>query len=170
MLHQVGVSFNLYYDARKEKLKHYFIHIPMIQSYIVLLTAQHTFRTKIQTRFITCSLLSHFLANRTHILCAQYIWLGVFFFYKRGIAHDLMGKMSWRLYSINLNFVLCHYEWTTPDSRNTPSTTNLEEEETVDAPENDGNASMPEQVNRPNPCRKKMMMIISLYLNFVNLN
>jgi len=47
---------------------------------------------------------------------------------------------------------------TTPDSRNTPSTTNLEEEETVDAPGND-NASMPEQVKRPNPCRKMMMMI-----------
>ena len=37
-------------------------------------------------------------------------------------------------------------EWTTPDFRNTPSTTNLEEEEIVDAPGNDGNASMPEQV------------------------
>jgi hypothetical protein len=54
----------------------------------------------------------------------------------------------------------------TPDSRNTPSTTNLEEEETVDAPGNDGNASMPEQVKRPNPLRKKktmmmMMMMIS---------
>jgi hypothetical protein len=37
-------------------------------------------------------------------------------------------------------------KWTTPDSRNTPSTTNLEEEETVYVPGNDGNASMPEQV------------------------
>ena len=45
-------------------------------------------------------------------------------------------------------------ERTTPDSRNTPSTTNLEEEEIVDAPGNDGNASMPEQVKRPNPWRK----------------
>jgi hypothetical protein len=34
-------------------------------------------------------------------------------------------------------------EWTTPDFRNTPSTTNLEEEEIVDAPGNDCNASMP---------------------------
>ena len=42
-------------------------------------------------------------------------------------------------------------DWTTPDSRNTSSTTNLEEEEIVDAPGNDGNASMPEQVKRPNP-------------------
>jgi len=33
-------------------------------------------------------------------------------------------------------------EWTTPDCRNTPSTTNLEEEEIVDALGNDGNASM----------------------------
>ena len=50
-------------------------------------------------------------------------------------------------------------EWTTPDFRNTPSTTNLEEEEIVDALGNDANASMPKQVNRPNPWRKSMMMI-----------
>jgi len=49
-------------------------------------------------------------------------------------------------------------EWTTPDCRNTPSTTNLEEEETVDAPGNDGNASMPEQVKRTNPWTKMMMI------------
>ena len=53
-------------------------------------------------------------------------------------------------------------EWTTPDSRNTPSTTNLEEEEIVDAPGNDGNASMPEQVKRPNPWRKMTMMMNQL--------
>jgi hypothetical protein len=56
-------------------------------------------------------------------------------------------------------------EWTTLDSRNTPSTTNLEEEEIVDAPENDGNASMPEPVKQPNPSKKKrkkkMMMMIT---------
>jgi len=40
-----------------------------------------------------------------------------------------------------------------------PSTTNLEEEEVVDAPGNDGNASMPKQVKRPNPWRKMMMKI-----------
>jgi len=51
-------------------------------------------------------------------------------------------------------------EWTTPDSRNTPSTTNLEEDEIVDAPGNDGNVSMPEQFKRPNPWRKKMMMMM----------
>jgi hypothetical protein len=33
--------------------------------------------------------------------------------------------------------------WITLDFRNTPSTTNLEEEEIVDASGNDGNASMP---------------------------
>ena len=53
-------------------------------------------------------------------------------------------------------------EWTTPEFRNTPSTTNLEEEEIVDAPGNDGNASMPEQVKRPNPWRKMMMMMMKL--------
>jgi len=43
----------------------------------------------------------------------------------------------------------------------TPSTTNLEEEEeTVDALGNNGKASMPEQVNRPNPWKKKMVMIL----------
>jgi hypothetical protein len=40
----------------------------------------------------------------------------------------------------------------------TPSTTKLREKEIVDAPGNDGNASMPEQVNRPNPWKKTMMM------------
>jgi hypothetical protein len=47
-------------------------------------------------------------------------------------------------------------EWITPNSRDTPSTTNLEEEEIVDAPENDGKASMPEQ--EPNPWKKMTMM------------
>jgi len=56
-------------------------------------------------------------------------------------------------------------DWTTPDSRNTPSTTNLEEEEIVDAPGNDGNASTPEEFKRPNPWRK-MMMTLMLY-NFI---
>jgi len=57
-------------------------------------------------------------------------------------------------------------EWTTPDPRNTPSTTNLEEEEIVDAPGNDGNASMPEQIKRPNPWRKTMM--ISQYQQIIH--
>ena len=55
-------------------------------------------------------------------------------------------------------------EWTTPDSRNTPSTTNLEEEEIMDDPENDGNASMSEQVKRPNPWSKMIMMSNVKYL------
>ena len=46
-------------------------------------------------------------------------------------------------------------------ARNTPSTTNLEEEEIVDAPGNDGNVSMPEKVKRPNPWRKMIMMMIN---------
>jgi hypothetical protein len=50
-------------------------------------------------------------------------------------------------------------EWKTPDFRNTPSTTNPEGEEIVDAPGKDGNALMPEQAKRPNPCREMMMMI-----------
>jgi hypothetical protein len=41
-------------------------------------------------------------------------------------------------------------ERTAPDCRNTHSTTNLEEEEIVDAPGNDDNVSMSEQVKRPN--------------------
>jgi len=49
-------------------------------------------------------------------------------------------------------------EWTTPDFRNTVSTTNPKEEEIVDALGKDGNASMLEQFNRPNPWRKMMIM------------
>jgi len=60
-------------------------------------------------------------------------------------------------------------EWTTPDSRNTPSTTDLEEEETVGAPGNDGNASMPEHVKRPNPWTK-MMMIMMIYFPTYNIH
>ena len=43
-----------------------------------------------------------------------------------------------------------------------PSITNLEEEEIVDASGNDGNVSIPEQVKRPNPWRKMMMMITTV--------
>ena len=53
-------------------------------------------------------------------------------------------------------------EWTTPDSRNTPSTTNFEEEEIMGALGNDDNASMPEQLRRPNPWRKMMMMMMMM--------
>jgi hypothetical protein len=41
-----------------------------------------------------------------------------------------------------------------------PSTANPEEKEIVDVPENDGNASIPEQVKRPNPWKMLMMMNI----------
>ena len=60
-------------------------------------------------------------------------------------------------------------EWTTPDFRNTPSTTNLDEEEIVDALGNDGNASMPEQVNRPNPWRKMMIIIKAEFHTLLNI-
>ena len=50
-------------------------------------------------------------------------------------------------------------EWTTPDSRNTPSNTIPEDEEIVDAPGNDSNASIPKQVKRPNPWRKMMIIM-----------
>jgi hypothetical protein len=46
-------------------------------------------------------------------------------------------------------------EWTTPDYRNTASTANLEEEGIVDAAGNDDNASIPEQVKRPHPWRRR---------------
>jgi hypothetical protein len=62
-------------------------------------------------------------------------------------------------------------EWKTPDFRNTPSTTNLKGEEVEDAPGKDGNASMPEQVKRPNPWREMMIIMIgySLELKFKEL-
>ena len=50
----------------------------------------------------------------------------------------------------------------TPDSRNTLSPTNPGEEGIPDAPGNDGNASMPEQVKRSNPWRKMMMMMMNV--------
>jgi hypothetical protein len=53
-------------------------------------------------------------------------------------------------------------EQTTPDSRNTPPTTNLEEEEIVYAPGNEGNASMPKQIKRLNPWMMMMMMMIAI--------
>ena len=55
-------------------------------------------------------------------------------------------------------------EWTTPEFRNTLSTTNLEEEEIMDAPGNDGNTSVPEQVKRPNPWRKMIMMMMMMMM------
>jgi hypothetical protein len=59
-------------------------------------------------------------------------------------------------------------EWITTDCRNTPSTTNPEDEAMADAPGKDGNASMPEQVKRPNPWRKMMMMItITVFVPFI---
>jgi len=49
-----------------------------------------------------------------------------------------------------------------PPTATTRARQSGEEEEIVDAPGNDGNASMGEQVKRPNPWRKMMMMNILL--------
>jgi len=54
-------------------------------------------------------------------------------------------------------------EGTTTECRNTPATTNPEDEEIVDAPGKDGNASMPEQVKRPNTWRKTIMKKFKLW-------
>jgi hypothetical protein len=55
-------------------------------------------------------------------------------------------------------------EWTTPDSRNKPSATNLEEEGFVDALGNNGNSSMPEEFKRCNPWRNMMMMMMMIMI------
>jgi hypothetical protein len=44
--------------------------------------------------------------------------------------------------------------------------TRLKEEEIVDAPGNDGNASMSEQFKRPKPWRKMMIIIIIIIITF----
>ena len=49
-------------------------------------------------------------------------------------------------------------------SETRPQIQNLEEEEIVDALGIGGNASMPEQVNRPNPWRKMMMMMMMMMM------
>jgi hypothetical protein len=48
-----------------------------------------------------------------------------------------------------------------------PSTTDHDGEEIVDAPGKDGNASIPEQVKRPNPWRKMMMVMMSTFRKYV---
>jgi len=55
-----------------------------------------------------------------------------------------------------------------PNCRNTPSNANLEEEEIVDDPGNDGNASMSEQVKRPNPWRKMIVYLLICQIYFWN--
>jgi hypothetical protein len=77
-----------------------------------------------------------------------------------------MEKISWTDHVRNKEVLLRVKEYRNilhkinkPDSRNTPLHTNPGEEGIADAPGNDGNASMPEQVKRPNPWRKMMMML-----------
>jgi len=79
------------------------------------------------------------------------------------IARYFRYAPSYTQYSYYVLFSTILKEWTTPYFRNTPSTINLEEEEIVDAPANHGNASMPEQIKRPNPWRKMMMMRMTSY-------
>jgi hypothetical protein len=50
----------------------------------------------------------------------------------------------------------------TTESQNTPSTTNPQYEEIVDAPGKDGITSMPGQSKRPNPWRKMTMMMMMM--------
>jgi len=63
----------------------------------------------------------------------------------------------------------------TTDSLNTPSTSNAEDEDIVYAPGKYGDASMPDQVKRPNPLKKMIMMmmmmimIINLEFYFINI-
>ena len=67
------------------------------------------------------------------------------------------------IYSLSLSLSIYIYIYMCILYIYTPSTTNFEEEGIVYAPGNDGNASMPEQVKRPNPWRK-MMKIIYIYI------
>jgi len=57
-------------------------------------------------------------------------------------------SLEYEMYEPNANEIgsATLREWITTDCRNTPSTTNPEDEVIVDAPGNDGDASMPEQV------------------------
>ena len=86
--------------------------------------------------------------------------------YFKHAAHVLQRSLEYKTWDPNTNKIWSTIlkEWTTPESRNRPSTTNLEEEEIADTPGNDGNASMPEQFKRRNPWRKMMMMISVCHL------
>ena len=52
-------------------------------------------------------------------------------------------------------------EWTTTDCRNTSSNINIKEEGIVDDLRKDGNASMTEQVKRPNPWKRMTFLLIN---------
>ena len=65
--------------------------------------------------------------------------------------------MSTEYIYIHYIYIYIYIVYIMNESRNTTSTTNIEEEDIVDAPGNDGNASMPEQFRRPNPWKKMMM-------------
>ena len=65
------------------------------------------------------------------------------------IRNEVIRKKNYKTWDPNTNRTgsTISKEWTTADFRNTPSATNLEEKEIVDAPANDGNASMPNRSN-----------------------
>ena len=73
---------------------------------------------------------------------------------------EISGIQQWDP-NINKTGSTTLQKWTTPDCRNTPPNINLEEEEIMDGLRNNGNASMPKQVKRPNPCKKMMMMMMT---------
>jgi hypothetical protein len=110
-------------------------------------------------------------------VCVHFIWLSqqaVISFPVasiRGGFWDLLAECFIIIFVLSLEYKMWHpyttktgstilKKWTTPEFRSTPSTTNLEEEEIVDVPRNDGNASMQELVKRRNPWRKMMMMMM----------
>ena len=72
--------------------------------------------------------------------------------------------LQYKMQEPNTNTVLSTAlrEWITSDCRNTLSTTNPEDEGIADAPGNDGNKSMPEQVKRTNPWKIKEMMMMMM--------
>jgi hypothetical protein len=92
--------------------------------------------------------------------------------FKENPRRQIMSKILVKLILYIQNWIktgsTISKEWPTPDFRNTPSTTKIEGEEIVDAPGKDGNASMPEQVKRPNSWKKMMMIVLSWYtLSFI---
>jgi len=61
-------------------------------------------------------------------------------------------------------------EWTTTDCRNTPSTTNPEDEEIVDASGKKATLRCRNSVKRRNPWMMMMMMIMMMIMNAYSVN
>jgi len=60
MLHQVGVSFDLYYDARKHKIKIYTIHSAQVSIKLVSVLTAAAVRSMYCGFHVPFLLLSHF--------------------------------------------------------------------------------------------------------------